>query len=133
MEIERGSFSALLFSALIGFAWQLQVLIILHPGQVVWGGRDVEQAYDDLWAFDLVSLEWEEWGLQSPEKPSVRNHLGGFVSDELIFIYGQSLSLRIALPTTFKLDLPSVRPFVDFCCTSTCATPCLKIIICSSR
>ena len=60
--------------------------------QVVWGGRDVEQSYDDLWAFDLSSLEWEEWGRDSPEKPSVRNHLGGFVSNELIFIYGMCLS-----------------------------------------
>ena len=57
--------------------------------QVILGGRDVEQSYDDLWAFDLSSLEWEEWGRDSPEKPSMRNHLGGFASEELIYIYGE--------------------------------------------
>lgn len=51
----------------------------------------MDQSYDDLWAFDLASLEWEEWGVNSTEKPSVRNHLGGYVSDGLIYIYGKAV------------------------------------------
>jgi len=56
--------------------------------QVIWGGRDESQYFDDLWAFDIHTGVWEEWGQDSPVKPSARNHLGGFVSDGLLYIYG---------------------------------------------
>ena len=72
---------------------------------MIWGGRDVEQSFDDLWAFDLSLLEWEEWGRDSPGRPSVRNHLGGFVSDELIYIYG-GYSLPGNLPGSCLKSFP---------------------------
>ena len=56
--------------------------------QVIFGGRDKDQFYDDVWAFDLNSLFWEQWGLDSMERPSARNHLGGFSCEGLIYAYG---------------------------------------------
>ena len=63
--------------------------------QVVWGGRDESQYFDDVWAFDVHAREWEEWGLDSPIKPSARNHLGGFLSNDTFYISGVPLLLEL--------------------------------------
>lgn len=58
--------------------------------QIIWGGRDADQYYDDLWAFDLETFMWEEWMPQTPAVPNGRNHLGGFHANGVVYIYGMS-------------------------------------------
>lgn len=56
--------------------------------QVIWGGRNDTTYFRDLWAFDLQSLEWELWGVNSSVVPPPRDHLGGFYADGKLYIYG---------------------------------------------
>mmetsp|Transcript_40259 Transcript_40259/g.101905 ORF Transcript_40259/g.101905 Transcript_40259/m.101905 type:complete len:466 (+) Transcript_40259:177-1574(+) len=62
------------------------------PYLVIHGGRPEVGYYGDVWAFDLNTLEWEEWygGSADAEDdaPAPRDHHVGHYFDQTLFIHG---------------------------------------------
>ena len=65
--------------------------------QLIYGGRDETDYFDDLWAYDLEFNSWERWLERGSGGPMGRDHHAAVVVGNQFIIYGASLPPILAL------------------------------------
>lgn len=56
--------------------------------QLIYGGRDESDYFDDLWAYDLEFKSWERWLERGSAGPMGRDHHAAVVVGNQFIIYG---------------------------------------------
>ena len=60
------------------------------PVQLIYGGRNEVDYFDDLWAYDVEFNSWEQWLKPGSGGPMGRDHHAAVVVGNQFIIYGKA-------------------------------------------